>query len=129
MLSSSNNKQLSFDKTLSQYLKFHNEWYMPVASRNFCFFFFFEKWILADKLIKKREKHQIQKTLYLMEHSPTRFERIKIVSLVGLRRVLLHCLANLHERKKYSKKSLIVIKYPWWYALLKSFPYPIPLMN
>ena len=27
MLSSSNNKQLSFDKTLSQYLKFHNEWW------------------------------------------------------------------------------------------------------
>ena len=67
---------------------------------------------LTDILIKKKESHPIQKTLNLMEHTPTRFERLKSFSLVGLRHVLPQCLADLHERKKYSKKSLIVLKYP-----------------
>ena len=55
--------------------------------------FFFWEMKLADILIKKKESHPIQKTLNLMEHPPTRFERLKSFSLVELRRVLPHCLA------------------------------------
>ena len=70
------------------------------------FFFFFEKWILADKINMKVGNHPIQKIIYMVEHTPARFEEKKIVLLAGLRHVRLHYLADQHERKKYSKKSL-----------------------
>ena len=70
------------------------------------FFFFFEKWILADKTNTKVGNHPIKKIICLVEHTPARFEEKKIVSLAGLRHVQLHYLADQRERKKYSKKSL-----------------------
>ena len=69
-------------------------------------FFFFEKWILADKINMKVGNHPIQKIIYMVEHTLARFEEKKIVLLAGLRHVRLHYLADQRERKKYSKKSL-----------------------
>ena len=65
-----------------------------------------KKWILTDKTNTKVGKHPIQKIIYLVEHTPARFEEKKIVLLAGLRHVRLHYLADQRERKKYSKKSL-----------------------
>ena len=64
-----------------------------------------------------------------MEHTPTRFEKIKIVSLARLNHVRQHYLADQREQKKYSEMSLIGIWYPWLSALPGNFPYQVPLMN
>ena len=58
------------------------------------YFFFFEKWILADKINMKVGNHPIQKIIYMVEHTPARFEEKKIVLLAGLRHVRLHYLAD-----------------------------------
>ena len=79
------------------------------------FFLFWEETTCYIK-IKSLENHPTQKTWYPLEHTPTRFEKKERISLVGLKHTLLHCLANLHERKKYSENSLNEKRYLWWDA-------------
>ena len=94
----------------------------------FLFFLFLEKEILVALLFmnKKARQNKRQNIQWNRLQSPTRFVMEKKLLLSRLKYVQLHCLTNLHERKKYSKKSLHGTKclwtdsaYPWFVKMIQ----------
>ena len=84
-----------------------------------CNFFFFWEMDSDWYINQGNENPPIQKTRYPMEHTPTKYERLNIVSLVGLRHELQHCLADVHERKKYSLVSLKEIHFSLSFSIFE----------